>query len=145
MRPMDWTRGDHTISDDPARLDHAAIRRFLGGAYWASDRPAAVIERSLEHSVTFGVYRDGAMVGMARVVTDFATFAWLCDVWLDDGHRGGIGTWLIDTVLQHPDLKHVRRWLLATSYSQSLYRRAGFEVVEDGLYMIRKVPYDDPG
>ena len=140
---MDWTRGEYTISDDPARLDHAAIHRFLAAAYWASDRPAAVIEHSLEHSVTFGVYRADAMVGMARVVTDFATVAWLCDVWLDEAHRGGNGTWLIDTVLQHPDLKRVRRWLLATSYSQALYRRAGFEVVEDGLYMARTVPYGD--
>jgi hypothetical protein len=84
------------------------------------------------------------MVGMARVVSDFATLAWLCDVWLDEGHRGGIGSWLIETVLEHPDLRRVRRWLLATSYSQSLYRRSGFEVVEDGLYMARKVPYEDP-
>ena len=143
MSSMDWTRGEHTISDDPARLDHAAIRRFLGGAYWASDRPSAVIEHSLEHSVTFGVYRDDAMVGMARVVTDFATFAWLCDVWLDEGHRGGVGTWLLDTVLQHPDLRRVRRWLLATSYSQSLYRRAGFEAVPADRYMARIVPYED--
>ena len=92
--------------------------------------------------MTFGVYRVDAMVGMARVVTDFATVAWLCDVWLDEAHRGN-GTWLIDTVLQHPDLRRVRRWLLATSYSQALYRRAGFEVVEDGLDMARTVPYED--
>ena len=139
---MDWTRDEYTISDDPARLDHAAIHRFLGDAYWASDRPGHVIERSLEHSLTFGVYRDEAMVGMARVVTDHATVAWLCDVYLEEAHRGGNGTWLLDTVLAHPELANVRRWLLATSYSQHLYQRAGFEVVPDGLYMIRLVPYE---
>ena len=140
---MEWTRGEYVISDDPARLDRAAIRRFLADAYWASDRPADVIERSLEHSVTLGVYRGAEMVGMARVVTDFSTFAWLCDVYLDAAHRGGLGTWLLDTVLTHPELVSVRRWLLATSRSHSLYERAGFESVAADRYMSRVVPYPE--
>ena len=134
---MQWTRGAYTIDDDPARLDHAAIHRFLADAYWAVGRTVETIEASLERSLTLGVYRGDAMVGMARVITDAATFAWLCDVYLEEDHRGGIGTWLVDTVLAHPDLVRVPRWLLATSYSHSLYERAGFEPVPADRYLIR--------
>jgi hypothetical protein len=134
--------GRYRISDDPGDLDEEAIVRFLAGAYWASDRPRDVIERSLERSLTFGLYDGDAMVGMARVVTDRATFAWLCDVWVEEPHRGGTGTWLIETVVHHPELQGVR-WMLATSYSQSLYARFGFTPVEPDLYMVRKAPKRD--
>ena len=136
---MEWTKGPYRISDDPALLDHEAIRRFLADAYWASDRPADVIARSLERSITFGLYHGETMVGMARVVSDHATFAWLCDVYIDEAHRGGTGTWLIEAVLAHPSLQGLR-WMLATSYSHSLYERFGFSVVEPGKYMLRLAP-----
>jgi hypothetical protein len=136
---VEWTNGRYRISDDPVELDRAAIIRFLADAYWSSDRPADVIERSLERSTTFGLYADGVMVGMARVVTDQATFAWLCDVWIDEPHRGGTGTWLIETVLGHPDLQGLR-WMLATSYSHSLYQRFGFVLVEPDKYLVRLAP-----
>ena len=133
---MQWTRGAYTIDDDPARIDHDAVRRFLADAYWASDRPADVIEHSLEHSLTFGLYHDGAMVGLTRVITDRATFAWVCDVYVEAGHRGGLGRWLLETVLAHPELATVRRWLLATQRSRTLYERLGFAEVEPGRYFV---------
>jgi hypothetical protein len=143
---VEWTNGRYRISDDPDRLDRAAIRRFLADAYWANDRPADVIDRSLERSITFGLF-DGAandaMVGMARVVSDQATFAWLCDVYIDEAHRGGTGTWLVETVMGHPRLQGLR-WMLATSYSHSLYERFGFRLVEPGKYMIRPRPGAPP-
>jgi N-acetylglutamate synthase-like GNAT family acetyltransferase len=77
------------------------------------------------------------MVGMARVVTDRGTFAWLCDVYIDAAHRGGLGTWLLDVVLAHPELTSVRRWLLATSYSHGLYERAGFAAVDPEKFLAR--------
>ena len=99
-----------------------------------------MIDRSLERSLTFSLFHGDAQVGMARVVSDFATFAWLCDVYVDPAHRGdGLGAWLIEVVSSHPDLREVSRWLLATSYSQSLYARFGFtELPHPDRYMIRR-------
>ena len=136
----DWQRGEYEISTDPARIDRDAVHRFLADAYWAADRPTDVIDRSLDGSLTFGLYRGGVQVGMARVVTDFATFAWLCDVYIEPDHRGGgLGQWLIEVVLEHPALREVPRWLLGTSYSHSLYARFGFTAIpEPEKYMIRR-------
>jgi len=136
---MEWTRGAYLVTTDPTRLDRAAVHRFLQDAYWASDRPADVIDRSLDHSITFALLHDGAQVGMARVVTDRATFAWLCDVYIEAAHRGdGLGQWLMEVVLGHPELTGLRRWLLSTSYSHSLYARVGFtELPDPSKWMIK--------
>jgi GNAT superfamily N-acetyltransferase len=135
-----WHRGPYTISTDPGRIDHEAVHRFLADSYWAADRPPEVIDRSLERSLTFGLFHDDVQVGMARVVSDFATFAWLCDVYIDPAHRGGgLGRWLIEVVSDHPDLRRVGRWLLATSYSHSLYAAFGFtELPHPDRFMIRR-------
>ena len=137
---MDWTRGDYTITTDPDLVDRVAVRRFLADAYWADDRPGEVIDRSLEHSLTFALRHDDRQVGMARVVTDYATFAWLCDVYIEPEHRGdGLGQWLVSVVLAHPELQGLNRWMLGTSYSHSLYERLGFtELPEPGKFMIRR-------
>jgi len=137
---MEWTRGAYIVSTDPQRIDRAAVHRFLADAYWASDRPAEVIDRSLENSLTFGLYTGGRQVGMARVVSDQATFAWLCDVYVEPEHRGdGLGQLLVSVVLGHPDLQGLRRWMLGTSYSHSLYARFGFtELPEPDRFMIRR-------
>ena len=87
---------------------------------------ADVIDRSLDGSLVFSLLRDETQVGMSRVVTDRAVFAWLCDVYVEPAHRGGIGTWMVERVLAHPDLAGVRMWLLQTSFSHSLYQRLGF-------------------
>ncbi len=124
---MEWRRGEYLITTDPERLDHAAVHRFLGDAYWAVGRSADVIERSLANSLVFALFDADRQVGMARVVTDRATFAWLCDVYIDpDLRQAGLGGWLVDVVIGHPDLVGIRRFLLATSFSQTLYARSGF-------------------
>ena len=135
-----WRRDAYEISTDPDRIDHEAVHRFLADSYWAADRAPDVIDRSLEGSLTFCLFHGDAQVGMARVVTDFATFAWLCDVYVEPAHRGnGLGAWLIEVVSGHPDLQPVGRWLLATSYSRSLYARFGFtDLPEPDRYMIRR-------
>jgi GNAT superfamily N-acetyltransferase len=91
-----------------------------------------VVERSIEHSVCFGVYRGDEQVGFARVVTDRATFAWLADVYILAEHRGqGLSKRLVAAILEHPELQGLRRWLLGTADAHGLYRRFGFEVVDN--------------
>jgi GNAT superfamily N-acetyltransferase len=117
----------YEIDTDKARLDRALIHRFLARSHWAKGLPEAVLERAIEHSLAFGLYRDGRQIGFARVVTDHATFAYLADVFVVTAERGrGLGTWLVETILAHPDMGGLRRWLLGTRDAQALYRRCGF-------------------
>jgi GNAT superfamily N-acetyltransferase len=120
--------GTLELSTDPARLDRALIHEFLSGqSYWATGVPRAVIERAIEHSLCFGVYRDGTQVAFARVVTDRATFAYLSDVFVQPADRGaGIGKWMLGSILRHPDLQGLRRFILATRDAHELYARFGF-------------------
>ncbi|HEV2434701.1 MAG TPA: GNAT family N-acetyltransferase [Verrucomicrobiae bacterium] len=117
------------ISDDPARLNRALIHRFLSErSYWAPGVSLEMVNRSLDHSLCFGVYQAGEQVGFARVVTDFATFAWLADVFVVEGKRGqGIGKKLVAAVLGHPRLQGLRRFMLGTRDAFGLYARFGFQ------------------
>ena len=119
----------YEISTDPARLDLDVIHRYLRGAYWSPGVPRDVVERSIARSLCFGLYApDGAQAGFARVVTDGATFAWIADVFVLEPHRGrGLGVWLMETLLAHPDLQGLRRTVLATNDAHGLYERFGFE------------------
>lgn len=136
----------YEISDDPARLDIGLIHGFLSGeAYWSRGVPRDVFERAVTASLNVGVYRDRAQVGYARVVTDRATFAWLCDVFIAADHRGrGLGHWLVESVLAHPDLQGLRRILLATADAHGVYRSVGFtELADPGRFMeIARLPQD---
>ncbi len=115
------------ISTDPSRLDLGAITDMLSRAYWAKDRTRDVITKSMQNSLVFGVYDNDRQIGLARVVTDYATFAWLCDVFILEEFRGrGISKWLMETILAHPDLQGLRRFLLATRDAHELYSRYGF-------------------
>lgn len=126
-------RDDYTISTDPARLDLDVIDDYLRNtAYWAKGRPRAVIEKSIAHSENFGVYRGDALVGYARVITDYATFAYLCDVFIlphEQGH--GLGKWLLETILAHPELQGLRYWYLRTRDAHGLYKQFGFTELRD--------------
>ena len=132
---------DVEISTDAARLDVDLIHRFLSeDAYWARGRTREAVERSIEHSLCFGAYLDGAQVGFARAVTDRATFAWLADVFVLPEHRGaGIGKRLVEAGLGHPELEPVYRWFLGTADAHELYRRFGFaELRDSGRFMARE-------
>jgi GNAT superfamily N-acetyltransferase len=122
-------RDGYLISDDRARLDVDAIWGFLRTAYWSPNVPREVVASSIPNSLCFGLYApDGSQAGFARAVTDRATFAWLADVFVLEPHRGrGLGVWLVETVLEHPDLQGVRQVILATADAHDLYRRFGFE------------------
>jgi len=124
----------YEISTDPSRLDLDLIHRFLSEeAYWARGRAREEVERSIANSMPFGVYEGGRQVGFARVVTDKTTFAWLADVFVLPEHRGrGVGKELVATVLDHPELRSLGRWLLGTADAHELYRRFGFSEVRDG-------------
>jgi len=118
---------DYEIDTKKARLDLALIHAFLAQSHWAKGIPLAVVERSIAHSLVFGLYSGRRQVGFARVVTDHATFAYLADVFVVAGERRqGLGQWLVETILSHPELQGLRRWLLGTRDAGDLYRRCGF-------------------
>jgi len=126
---VEHLRGNYVISTDPGRLDLDVIHGYLSGeSYWAKRRPRDVMQRAIEHSLCFGVYAGEEQVGFARVVTDYATFAWLCDVFILEAHRGqGLGKWLIESVVAHPQLQGLL-FMLATRDAHGLYQRyGGFE------------------
>ena len=123
----EWHRGEFAISTDPTRLDLDLVHRFLAASYWAPGIPRAVVERSIAHALPFGLYCGTEQIGFARVVSDYATFAWLGDVFVVDEFRGrGLGHWLLETVMAHPDLQGLRRWQLVTRDAHRLYRKHGF-------------------
>ena len=120
-------RESFTISTDPARLNIDAIADMLTRAYWAKGRTREVIARYLQYSLTFGVFEGNRQIGLARVVSDYTTFAWLCDVFIHEDFRGlGVGKWLLETVHSHPDLQGLRRWMLATHDAHGLYEQYGW-------------------
>ncbi len=132
MNPA-WQRTGFCINTDRTSLDVALIHDYLSNStYWASGRKLEVVQRSIDNSLCFGIYQETAegqprQVGFARVVTDYATFAWLADVFILDEHRGqGLGKWLTEVIISHPDLQGFRRWVLATRDAHELYRRVGF-------------------
>jgi GNAT superfamily N-acetyltransferase len=133
----------YQIDTDPSRLDIALIHHFLAKcSHWARDIPLDTLRRAIAHSIVFGLYRDGTQVGFARIVTDQATFAYLADVFIVAEERNaGLGRWLIETILAHPPLQGLRRWLLVTKDAKSLYLRCGFaEICPNLSYLERFDP-----
>lgn len=130
---MLWERGGYVVSDDAARLDVKAVHDFLAGqSYWAEHIPRSITERAIANSLCFGLYRGEELAGFARVVTDRATFGYLCDVFVAPEHRGeGRGQWLVSCVLEHPDLQGLRRLCLMTRDAHGLYERFGFREMRD--------------
>jgi GNAT superfamily N-acetyltransferase len=135
-----WQRDGYLISTDASMLDLEVVHGYLSRSYWAAGVPEDVVRRSIENSLCFGVYRGEEQAGFARVVTDRATFAYLADVFVLEEHRGqGIGKWLVEVILSHPELQGLRRWMLATRDAHDLYRRYAFtELARPGLFMERK-------
>jgi GNAT superfamily N-acetyltransferase len=142
---VQWERDGYVISTDPERLDLEAIHAFLRTAYWSPNVPRDVVERSIAHSLNFGLYdEDGAQVGFARVVTDRAAFGYLADVYVLEPHRGrGLGRWLVETVLAHPDLRGLRRIVLGTADAHSLYERYGFRPANADRIMTLDQPAEE--
>jgi GNAT superfamily N-acetyltransferase len=119
--------GGFCISTEKTRLDIPLIHEYLSQhSYWAKGRAFEVVRRSIEHSLCFGVYARDRQVGFARVVTDYATFSWLCDVFILEAYRGrGLGKWLVAIIVDYPGLQNAMRFLLATRDAHDLYAKYG--------------------
>ena len=142
------TRDAYVISTDPSRLDVAAIHAYLTRSYWSEGIPMETVERALASSLCFGLFNGPSQIGLARVITDRATYAYLCDVYVLESHRSqGLGQWLMQAVTAHPDLQGLRRFGLATRDAHGLYEKFGFaalahpdrhmEILNAGLYQGR--------
>ena len=143
MTTTEWRRGEYLISTDKSRLNVELVRDFLKLSYWASGIPVEIVRRSIDNSLVFGVYTDDEQVGFARVVTDYATFAYLADVFVLEAHRGrGLGKWMMQVITSHPRLRGFRRWMLATRDAHELYRKYGFaELERPEIFMEIVTPY----
>jgi ribosomal protein S18 acetylase RimI-like enzyme len=131
------------VDDDVERLQVDVVHGFLREAYWSPGIPRDVVERAIRNSLVVGLYApDGGQVGMARAVTDRATFAWIADVFVLRQYRGrGLGRYVVEALLKHPDLAGLRRQMLATADAHELYRRYGFEDLTDPeIYLVRRTP-----
>jgi GNAT superfamily N-acetyltransferase len=145
---VEITKGQFSISSNPSRLDIDAMHKYLSRSFWAEGIPKETVRKSVTNSLCFGLFDGAAQIGLARVITDRATFAYLCDVYVLEEYRGrGLGKWLIETVMSHPDLQGLRRFQLVTRDAHGLYRRHGFagptnperymEIFRHGMYLKR--------
>jgi GNAT superfamily N-acetyltransferase len=145
MPGFERRRDRFRISTDPADLDVSAIHAYLSRSYWAEGIPTEVVAKSLAGSLCFGLYEDRRQIGLARVITDRATYAYLCDVYVLEEYRGqGLGHWLMASAMAHPDLAGLRRFSLVTRDAHALYAPLGFtplaqpdrhmEIARPGIY-----------
>jgi GNAT superfamily N-acetyltransferase len=141
----EWRRDNYLISTDRRRLDRSVVHRFLEGSYWAKGIPRETVDRCIENSLCFGLYDGDCQIGFARIISDLSTFAYLADVFVLEAARGRkLGVWLIETIMGHPQLQGLRRWMLATADAHGLYRKFGFtklsrperimEIVDPDIY-----------
>jgi ribosomal protein S18 acetylase RimI-like enzyme len=140
-RPMEWSRGAWIVSTRRDRLDLDAVLALVASTHWGHVLTAEGLRRAVANSVCFGVYEGPATIGFARVVTDLSTYGYLTDVVVTPWRRGrGIGSWLTDCVLAHPDLQGFRRLALITRDAEELYARAGFVVGAGALVYMERTP-----
>jgi len=126
--PLEWTKGEYVISTDKSRLDVGCIHQFLStSSYWAKGIPFQTVQRSIDNSLAFGLYKGERQIGFARVITDYATFAYVGDVFVLNEFRGeGLGKWLMEVVAADSRLVGLRRWLLITRDAHGLYNKTQF-------------------
>ena len=132
-------KNNYLISTDKSKIDIDYVHRFLSQSYWSPGVPIQVVKKAMEGSLCFGIYESdkqtlsaGQQVGYARMITDKATFAYMADVFIDENYRGkGLGKWLIEMILAHPDVKGLRRILLATKDAHKLYEQCGFTSINN--------------
>ncbi|HWY56802.1 MAG TPA: GNAT family N-acetyltransferase [Terriglobales bacterium] len=127
----EYRKDDFTVSTDHARINLDVVHGFLTECYWAKGIPRDTVAQSIDNSLCFGVYTEGKQVGFARVITDYATYAYIGDVFVLESFRGrGLGKWLMECVMRHPPLQGLRRWSLVTGDAHGLYAQFGFEALK---------------
>lgn len=141
---MAWYKDEFMISDEKAFLNAAYIHDYLSKkSYWAESIPMEIVKKSIEGSFCFGVYQKQKQVGFARVITDHATFGYIADVFIDENYRShGLGKWLVETIMGHPELQGLRGWMLTTKDAHSLYAKFGFATIENSQRVMRKTNPD---
>lgn len=128
---QEFRKNGYVISTDKSKLDLNMIHTFLSSSYWAKDIPFDKMKKCVEHALCYGVYHHEQQIGFARVITDFARIAHLADVFILPSHRGkGLGKWLMECVVRHPDLQGCK-WLLATRDAHKLYEQFGFQKLKN--------------
>ncbi len=148
---MEWQKEQYLISTDKSRLDVSMIHHFLyTTAYWAVGRPMSTVRKSIENSLCFGLYDGEKQVGFARIITDYATNGWVCDFFIIQPYRGkGLGKWLVDCMMEYPDVKGLRRLVLNTRDAHDLYiKHAGFRQLlkpENWLERFNESPMKNAG
>lgn len=140
---VEFEKNNFLISTDQSKLDLAVIHSYLRSSYWAENIPLEVVKKSVQNSLCFGVYDAGTQIGFARIVTDFATFGYLADVFVLETYRGqGLSKWLMDCIFnQTPPLQGFRRWMLATADAHGLYKQVGFDALEKPERIMAKVNF----
>ena len=123
-----WSRAPFLVSTDTAKFDLDAIHGYLARSYWSPQIPREIVVRAIEKSLGFGLYHDSVQIGFARVISDHTTFAYLADVFVLEEWRGlGLSKFMMECIKSHPDLQHLRRWMLATADAHGLYAQFGFQ------------------
>ena len=138
---LEYHKDNYSISTDTAKLDISLIHDFLSNSYWAKNIPRDILQKSIQHSLNYGVYLNDSQIGYARVLTDFATFAYLADVFIVEAHRKkGLSRWLMECMMAHPEPQNIRIWMLKTSDAHGLYEKFGFAAPENpGSIMEKRV------
>ncbi|WP_426767779.1 GNAT family N-acetyltransferase [Erwinia aphidicola] len=138
----EWQRDDYLLSSDPQKIDIAWVHHHISEhSYWAQGQTLEMTERSLAASMPFGIYYQQQQVGFGRLITDYSRFAYLSDVMIDEAHRGkGLGRWFAAAIVHHPELKTIKRWMLATDDAHDVYRRAGWKPVAQPQRLMEFIP-----
>ncbi len=141
MQSISFTKDRFSISTDRSKLDISVIHGFLSKSYWAEEIPKEIVQKAIDNSLCFGVYNAEKLVGFARVITDYATFGYLADVFIIDSERGkGLSKWLMECMLLHPQLQGLRNFCLMTQDAHSLYERYGFKnIPKPENFMAKKI------
>ncbi|MEO5593806.1 MAG: GNAT family N-acetyltransferase [Chitinophagaceae bacterium] len=140
---MDYYKDNYSISSVKEKLDILFIHQFLTQSYWAENIPMEIVQKSIDGAMCFGVYEGERQIGFARVITDKATFGYLADVFIDENYRGrGLSKWLMQTIMDHPELQGFRSWQLATRDAHGLYAQFGFKQLENPERIMRRTVPD---
>jgi GNAT superfamily N-acetyltransferase len=137
---MEWIDGNYRVTTDIGQFQFDIVHRYLSEvAYWSPGISRERVERAARHSLAFGLFRDQAQIGYARAITDTVSFAYLTDVFvLPEQQRGGLGTWLVECLMSHPELQGLRKMLLTTSSAHALYAKFGFTAIESPGRLMEK-------